>query len=167
MFNKKAFTLIEISVTAIIIGVVIAFIIPSYNMKIEQEKSKEAVHTLTTLLESEKRYLIEHGSYTWDINNLDVTIQNSENFKFKSAANGHVRGPMEINLPIDFQGHIYDFYLRAKRINSNNEYFIYVTPDGKAYCQTFTIGFCEKLGYGPSVLSTGMESNNDNSGEAY
>ena len=68
------FTLIEVIVVAMIIGVLAVLAIPQYFVTIEKFRSSEGASILTSLLAAEKRYFIESETYTGNLNALDVTI---------------------------------------------------------------------------------------------
>lgn len=89
--NCKAFTLMEVMITIIIIGVLATVALPSYSTHVERVKASEGVGLLTSLLAAQERYRLENTVYTTVMANLDLDIPNSANFNlppnlFNSAA---------------------------------------------------------------------------------
>ncbi|MBU1112817.1 MAG: prepilin-type N-terminal cleavage/methylation domain-containing protein [Candidatus Omnitrophica bacterium] len=62
--NKPAaFTLVELLVALIIIGIFFSLAIPSYQSSIEKSKAKNAEYTLISIYNSQKRYKLDHNHY--------------------------------------------------------------------------------------------------------
>jgi prepilin-type N-terminal cleavage/methylation domain-containing protein len=78
--NQTAFTLMEIMVTVVIIGVLSAMAIPNLALSLERSRVGEAVNILNSLLSAQRILLFETGAYTNNINNLSVTIPQPANF---------------------------------------------------------------------------------------
>ena len=72
--SLMGFTLLEIMITVVIVGVLAALAIPSYWGALERSRQREAVVNLGLLLDSQKRYYLEYdpGSYTTDFADLDM-----------------------------------------------------------------------------------------------
>ena len=81
--RQSGFTLIEIMLVAVVLGVIAALTFPNYMQFIEQSKANEAKVNLYAIYAAQKQYLIDHGSY-WnggaaalvsDVNsNLNIAI---------------------------------------------------------------------------------------------
>ena len=89
MFFKRikhvsGFTLSEIMVTVIIVGVLASVALPRFTGVFERVKASEGVQILTTLLRAQKVYEAEHGFYAGDKDDLDVAIDRDENFDVTS-----------------------------------------------------------------------------------
>lgn len=78
--HRQAFTLMEIMVTVVIMGVLAAVAVPSYSGHVERVKASEGVGLLTSLLAAQERYRLETNAYATAIANLDLDIPNSANF---------------------------------------------------------------------------------------
>lgn len=63
MKNKKAFTLIELMVVVIIIGILASISIPSFNKSMENARAKEAHTTLELIYNAEKVYRLDKKAY--------------------------------------------------------------------------------------------------------
>ena len=61
---KRGFTLLEILIVVVIIGILAGLAIPKFNKTIETAKGKEAYVTLETLRTAERMYYLDYGSYT-------------------------------------------------------------------------------------------------------
>ncbi|MCK5014144.1 MAG: prepilin-type N-terminal cleavage/methylation domain-containing protein [Candidatus Omnitrophica bacterium] len=85
MFSRKikhinGFTLTEIMVTVIIVGVLSSVALPRFTGVFERVRAAEGVQILTALLGAQKAYEMENGFYSAILNDLDVEIDRAENF---------------------------------------------------------------------------------------
>lgn len=72
--RKKGFTLVELMVVIIIIGICAGIAIPSYRNAVEKTWKGKATHTLACIWAAEKRYHIDYGTYADALDKLDVEI---------------------------------------------------------------------------------------------
>ncbi|MCK5260088.1 MAG: prepilin-type N-terminal cleavage/methylation domain-containing protein [Candidatus Omnitrophica bacterium] len=86
MFSKKTkyvsgFTLTEIVVTIIIVGVLASLALPRFTGVLERVRAAEGVQILTALLGAQKVHAAENnGDYSAVLNDLDISIDRAENF---------------------------------------------------------------------------------------
>ena len=85
MFSKKnkhvrGFTLTEIMVTIIIVGVLASLALPRFGGVLERVRAAEGVQILTALLGAQKVYEAENGNYSAVLADLDISIDRAENF---------------------------------------------------------------------------------------
>ena len=74
LIKTSAFSLSEMVVVIMIIGVLASIALPRYQVTVERVRSSEGVNILTALLGAQKRYATENGGlYTGTLSNLDVT----------------------------------------------------------------------------------------------
>jgi prepilin-type N-terminal cleavage/methylation domain-containing protein len=73
---KRGFTLLELIVVIIIIGVLAALGIPQYIRVTEKARQAEGVRSLGALRAAQQRYYARYSGYTTGLGNLDVTYQN-------------------------------------------------------------------------------------------
>ena len=71
--TRKGFTLIELAVVIVIIGVLAAFGVPRFLKSVERSKAAEAFQYLSTVQAAQERYLAKEGVYTNDLTNLNIT----------------------------------------------------------------------------------------------
>ena len=81
--NRKAFTLLELLMVVIIIGIIATFAMPQYENFKEKIMAAEAVNALSAIKDAQLRYKMETGSYT--INNifLDIEIEESKYWRYQ------------------------------------------------------------------------------------
>lgn len=70
--SRTAFSLIELTVVIVIIGVLAAFGIPRMLKGIERSKAAEAYQYLAAVRSAQERYLARNGTYTDDLTQLDM-----------------------------------------------------------------------------------------------
>lgn len=81
--NKKkqsGFTLVELAVAVVIIGVLAAFGVPRYLASVERARAAEAFTYLSTVSSAQERYSARQGSYTRDLTKLDIKMNKPEFF---------------------------------------------------------------------------------------
>lgn len=61
--KKRGFTLVELVIAIVIIGILSAIAVPAYRKTTERARQAEGVHILGILREAQLRYYSEHGIY--------------------------------------------------------------------------------------------------------
>jgi prepilin-type N-terminal cleavage/methylation domain-containing protein len=72
--KDKAFTLIEMLVVVLIIGILAAIALPQYRKVIAKSRMTEALTNVRTLAAALERYYLINTSYTTNFENLDITM---------------------------------------------------------------------------------------------
>ena len=78
--NRKGFTLVELAVVIVIIGVLAAFGVPRFLKSVERSKAAEAFQYLSAVRAAQERYVAREGVYTSDIGTLDITQSSPKYF---------------------------------------------------------------------------------------
>ena len=74
MKTKKGFTLIEMLVVVLIIGILAAIAVPQYQKSINKSRMNEAITMLKTIAQAQDVYYLTNGQYTANLNDLDISI---------------------------------------------------------------------------------------------
>lgn len=72
MRKEWGFTLIELIIVIVIIGIIAAIGISRYSGVIENARAAKAWSTLSDIVTAEKRYFLEGDSYTTTLTDLDI-----------------------------------------------------------------------------------------------
>gem|GEM_PF-1552338 len=87
--NQKGFTLLEVIITVIIVGVVMAAAIPRIGQAVEKFRAQEAVSLIQNLSAAQERYYIDNGQYYFvdsqTFNGLDMSVPSLQYFDSPSA----------------------------------------------------------------------------------
>ena len=74
---KKGFTLLEVLIVVIIIGILVAIALPQYTTTLEKAKSAEAATNVGNIRTALDRYWYQNGSISTTISDLDIDDPNS------------------------------------------------------------------------------------------
>ena len=72
--TAAGFTLVELAVVVVIIGILAAFAVPRFLASVERSKAAEAFNYLATVQAAQERYHARQGQYAGDLDDLDVTL---------------------------------------------------------------------------------------------
>ena len=86
--TRKGFTLVELAVVIVIIGVLAAFGVPRFLKSVERSKAAEAFAYLAAVRSSQERYQAQNGIYSSDITLLDIKASTPKYFTVGTVAAG-------------------------------------------------------------------------------
>jgi prepilin-type N-terminal cleavage/methylation domain-containing protein len=78
--GKAGFTLVELAVVVVIIGVLAAFAAPRFLASVERSKAAEAFNYLSAIQAAQERYHARQGTYADDPAKLDIKMTPSRYF---------------------------------------------------------------------------------------
>ena len=84
--NKKGFTLMELLIVVVIIGILTSIALPMYKKAVERSRASDALTTLKAVAQSEHDWFLVKNNYTTDFANLDIDLAGEiENKKLKTT----------------------------------------------------------------------------------
>ncbi len=72
--NKLGFTLIEMLVVVLIIGILAAIALPQYQKSVEKSKASQALTLLQSIYQSAQVYRLTTGNWPYNVDQLDIDI---------------------------------------------------------------------------------------------
>ncbi len=80
--TRKGFTLVELAVVIVIIGVLAAFGVPKFLQSVEKSKAAEAFNYWSAVQSAQERYIAQNGTYwaTANSDNLDIVLPTLQYF---------------------------------------------------------------------------------------
>ena len=87
--NKKGFTLIEILVVVLILGILASIVVPIYTKSVEKTRLSEALLVMNTVTKDQQKYYLQNNNYAQEFDNLDTKLidkdgQKAQNKSYKS-----------------------------------------------------------------------------------
>ena len=86
--GRKGFTLVELAVVIIIIGVLAAFAVPRFLDSVERSKAAESFNYQAAIRAAQERYQVRQGTYCDDISKLDIQLPAPKYFSVGTPAAG-------------------------------------------------------------------------------
>ena len=74
MKNKSGFTLLELLVVVLIIGILAAIALPQYKMAVAKSKFAALKNNVRALYEAEQRYYLSNGYFALNKSGLDIDV---------------------------------------------------------------------------------------------
>ncbi|SIO12694.1 prepilin-type N-terminal cleavage/methylation domain-containing protein [Singulisphaera sp. GP187] len=85
---SRGFTLVELAVVVVIIGVLAAFGVPRFLQSVERSKASEAFAYLSAVRTAQERYHAREGTYASAITELDIQVPTPKYFTVGTIAAG-------------------------------------------------------------------------------
>jgi type IV pilus assembly protein PilA len=86
--EQKGFTLVELAIVIVIIGVLASFGVPRFRDAVERSKAGESLNYLSAIRAAQERYHAREGTYADDLTTLDVSMPAPKYFTVGSVAAG-------------------------------------------------------------------------------
>ncbi|HAU37160.1 MAG TPA: prepilin-type cleavage/methylation domain-containing protein [Phycisphaerales bacterium] len=88
MQNRRGFTLVELAVVVVILGVLAAFAVPRFLASVERSKAAEAFNYLSSVQAAQERYHARQGTYATEVTELDIKFTAPKYFTVGAVAAG-------------------------------------------------------------------------------
>ena len=86
--SKAGFTLVELTVITVLIGIMAAFALPRFRVAVERSKAVEAFNYLACIQAAQERYHTHRGTYADDLSDLDIKLTTPKYFSIGSIRAG-------------------------------------------------------------------------------
>ena len=89
--RKSGFTLLELLVVVLIIGILASIALPQYRKAVERSKSAQAITLLKSVYQAAKAYQLANGNWPEDFNSLALDIPFTGHVNAARATGGHFK----------------------------------------------------------------------------
>ncbi len=88
MYQKQGFTLMELLVVVLIIGILSSVALPRYQLAVRKTKASAALAFSEKLSDAQSLYFLANGAYPPDMESLDITVPVVKPYMFMLGDNG-------------------------------------------------------------------------------
>lgn len=81
--KNKGYTLIELLIVIIIVGILSAIALPSFLNQASKARASEAKVNISTVNRTQQTYYLEHQEFADDLDKLNLGINNTDNYNYK------------------------------------------------------------------------------------
>ena len=132
--NKKGFTLLELLVVVVIIGILAAIALPQYKVAAGKAKFATLKNITKSLKESVERYYLVHSSYPKHFNELDIDLVTSLGY-----ADDNVFSISVDDITCEIWINDSSMVICRKKISGElMRYFDYVYPNAGRICEAYS-----------------------------
>ena len=96
--KKAGFSLVELTIVILVLGVLTTFAVPRYMRTVEKSKAAEAFSYLAEIASSQARYNAQHGEYASSLIDLDIELRAPNHFAVGSPTSGDFETEWEVAL---------------------------------------------------------------------
>lgn len=86
--SRTGFSLVELTVITVLIGILAAFTLPRFRAAVERSKAAEAFNYLACVQAAQERYHSHQGAYADDLSDLDIKLTKPQYFSIGSIRAG-------------------------------------------------------------------------------
>ena len=86
--TRAGFSLVELAVIVVIIGVLAAFAVPRFRSSVERSKAAEAYNYLSAVQAAQERLHARQGTYAEDLSTLDIQLMIPQYFSIGTLSPG-------------------------------------------------------------------------------
>ena len=135
--KKKGFTLVEVLVVVLIVGILAAIAIPSYHFTVERSRATQGITSLTQIAKAQKTYNAKRGKYAESMIGLPLDMKDSDG----SEATGAEFADQYFDYKI-----FGDEFERARATRNTGEYELSVDyGTGQIFCRPIEHKICQDL----------------------
>ena len=87
--HKNGFTLLELLIVVLIIGILAGIALPQYQLSVDKAKYTQAMTLMAAINQAQSRYILDKGNFTTNFYDLDIDMPNSSKIATNGATNNY------------------------------------------------------------------------------